>query len=147
MTYKLSHKLQGTTPERAARFITIINAIEQAPMSIIEISNCIGMTKSGGRRYVNDLRNEEVIVQTGFAFGKYGNLLISRPMYSINMNSEYVKQFIEALNAPTADGTPRRRGTKRAEKRDVDVYKVQKATWKLPVHTPLMAYFFGMAVV
>ena len=152
MAYKLPKKLQGTTPERAKHFTTIIDAVSKDKLSIIEISECIGMTKSGGRKYIRDLREEGIIQEVGYASGKIGNLLLARPLYAVNPDSEYVKRFLDAINAPAKDGLPRRRGQHKEfdasatlhVMNDDEIYRIKRAPVKIPAHTDLMKALFGM---
>lgn len=140
MTYKLMGEVKSITPERALRMISLIDGLKQGTMSMREVGDCTGLGLSGSRKYMRNLVDNEIVICEGYNHGL---------RYSLTDDTNRVKWFVLAIMAPRKDGLPKARGRKFEEEGvhvmgDDEVFRIKRATWKLPAHEPVLAAFYGL---
>ncbi len=140
MTEKLKGNAGKISPTRIDNLVKLINAFREREMSLLEMGEAIGFTKDGARSYMYDLTNAEVISVVRMAPGRplkreSASSNLSKPIYALNPDHNIVAAYIDRINAlrPSIHVM-----------QDDEVFKVKRASDKIPVHTDLMQALFGM---
>lgn len=140
MTEKLKGNAGKISPTRIDNLVKLINVFREREMSLLEMGEAIGFTKDGARSYMYDLTNAEVISVVRMAPGRplkresVGSNL-SKPIYALNPDHNIIAAYIDRINAlrPTIHVM-----------QDDEVFKVKRASDKIPAHTELMSFFYNI---
>lgn len=150
MTIELTPRCERITGERAVKMGILIKALQLQPLMRYQIDSLLGLSPSGCRKYVGDLRENQIIVlvPTG------EKVMSSEQTFCINPDAARVAEFMKLIFLPGLDGQPRRRGRlmQKALTPDRQIHVLQddepvkvRLARKIPAHFDLLAQFFGMA--
>lgn len=135
---------------RVTNLIAIIEAMSKGSMSLIEISEAIGYSKSGGRKYIKELAQSNVVDFSGYVATGTGRIA-DKAMYALNASPEFVAAYVETIKLI---GVPKQKDILQAAPsadrnlhlvQDDTIFRVKMASFKAPEHTELLARFYGMA--
>lgn len=137
------------TQARAERMREIVMILKRGEMSASDICELFNISPSGGRKYVVELLNANVIYLSHRINTRIGNQ--GHPVYAINPDASVVDDYLADLHLPTGRVKP---GMEPALPTDPNrhihlakddgpfVAKLHKD--KPIVHEPMLAHFFGL---
>lgn len=146
MTEKLKGNTGNVSPTRIANLLAIVDKLRTHPMSVAEMAELIGYGKSCATKYVYELRGEGVIVVKEIVESSRSKQ-IDKVIYKLNPNKSLVLAYIDRINAigvESRDRVQRRSDAKLHVMQDDEVFKVKRASDKIPAHHELMQALFGM---
>lgn len=135
---------------RVDNFTMLIAAMRQTRLVRDEFSEVLGMSPSGARKYILELRNHNVIVVAGFvdATPTYQG----QPVYALANNESLINDFLVAIALPVPlrkeTPAPSTRLLTRNDDPARHVYTqfdIKLESLRIPAPDPLLAHLFGRA--
>lgn len=135
------------TPSRIENIVKLINAMREREMSIVDMAETLGHSKSGARKYCDELRKHDIISIVRYVPGRT-KCRLDKPMYELNPNVVFVQAYIDVISLIGMESRDkaikRQMESKTHVMKDDAVFKIKRASFEVPKHTDLMSALFGM---
>lgn len=137
------------TRARVQNFTRLIDMLRGGRMLRDEIGEFLGMSPSGRRKYILELRKGGVIELAGFIDAT--RWCEGHPFFALTGDEAVIADFLSKLALPALDEPrlviprPSREPGRHVHILRDDVEHVAKPRFKIPAPDPLLAHFFGFA--